>query len=352
MIKAKVLASCVALACVGMTSSNAAVYVGVGGGVSKLAPGMDDGLETLDEGMSSGYKVVVGQRGAGRGALELYLANLGVATVTDTTNATDDVDVEFVGYGVNGMWDLLKSQPGSMIPSVFASLGLGSLQSEVDADRVKRQDGLWTSVGLGANFGLPVGLNLRTSVELFDGEALFASALISKAFGAAGGVSEVEEMDMPAMTDAEDSVMPAMAEVEEVVEELPVMAEVEEVIEEVVEAPVVKEMAKVEQLGSVYFNRDSAFLTDMAQAELGNMAKMMSDYGNLRLEIQGHADVEEKGNTRSLSELRALRVANHLVQLGVDKERLSLIAYGTTQAAAAAGSDLNRRGQFRILGLK
>jgi peptidoglycan-associated lipoprotein len=99
----------------------------------------------------------------------------------------------------------------------------------------------------------------------------------------------------------------------------------------------------------VFYDYDSAVLSNEAQATLGRQAQWLQQYGNVNVVIEGHCD--ERGTREyniALGERRAAAVKNHLVSLGVAASRISTISYGK-ERPAVMGSDessyaQNRRG--------
>lgn len=373
MKKAKILASCVALACMGgVTAAQAGLYVGVGGGAVRLDPDTAAGVEIEDEGRDSGLKAVIGKRMGHKGRIELFYADLGTATFTPAG------EVDYSSYGINTVWDVWSLGKGKRSPNVFVSLGLGALDTEADGTSADRDNDLLKLGGLGVNFPFRHGFSLRTTLEVFDGDAAMASALLVKDFGRHHGKKHGkgkrskhhgQEQMLPAIeAESSDAVILAngpkqatkavnttavseAAAAAEVTTAEVAASDVAEAVESVKESQ--PKVTDLTQLENVYFNRDSGFITEMGQAVLDQLVATMNDYPEMRVEVQGHADENEQGNKRSLSELRAQRVGNYLWQAGIVPERLSLIAYAASQPAAAEKGDrLNRRVQFRILSVE
>lgn len=348
MKKANILAGCIALVSAGTLSvAQAGIYAGIGAGVVELDPDVETGMSLENEGRDDGYKVVVGTRLGKSGGIELFYAPLGNATIVPGGEA------DYNGYGVNTVWDIWTAKSGANRPSIFVSLGVGALNVKVKGLEADRDDDWLKTAGIGARFPVGMGFSLRTTLEVFDNDASMASAMLIKEFGsgrAAGTVpkARVEAHDKPSSTMQQElpglSIRAATAAVA-----APVAA--------VVPVPEVKTevaQAGLPQLENIYFNRDSALITEMAEDVLDELLKTMQTYPEMRVEVQGHTDGAESGNDRALSELRAQRVSNYLWQKGgIEPKRLSLMAYGTSQPAAGSGAGrLNRRVQFRVLSLK
>ena len=115
------------------------------------------------------------------------------------------------------------------------------------------------------------------------------------------------------------------------------------------------------RLNSIFFETESSVLEQESMPELERMVKIMNDHTSLKIEISGHTD--NKGGTdfnHRLSEKRAQAVVDHLVDLGIDKQRLKAIGYGETKPIVPnenpngsdnpEGRQLNRRTEFEVIG--
>jgi peptidoglycan-associated lipoprotein len=98
----------------------------------------------------------------------------------------------------------------------------------------------------------------------------------------------------------------------------------------------------------VFFNYDSAALTEEAQHELKLQADWLASHSDVRATIEGHCD--ERGTREynlALGEKRANAAKNYLVAQGVDSSRLSVISYGKERPAnfsdTETGHSKNRR---------
>ncbi len=105
---------------------------------------------------------------------------------------------------------------------------------------------------------------------------------------------------------------------------------------------------------AIRFDTGSATLTPESGAYLGQVAEMMRQHTDLRLEIQGHTDADGTDATnQSLSERRAAAVKAALEGLGVAGGRLTTVGYGESRPAAGndtpEGKAQNRRVVFRRL---
>lgn len=111
----------------------------------------------------------------------------------------------------------------------------------------------------------------------------------------------------------------------------------------------------VEELTSVviHFDFDSYELSEESRAILALKANIMRRYTNVRVVIEGHCD--ERGTEEynlALGERRARAAYEHLVILGVDPERMSIVSFGEERPLDPAHNEkawaMNRRGEFVV----
>lgn len=89
----------------------------------------------------------------------------------------------------------------------------------------------------------------------------------------------------------------------------------------------------------VYFDFDSAVLSPVATETLDRQGAWLSQYPNLVVTIEGHAD--ERGTREynlAIGDRRATAVKNYLSALGVQSDRVLTISYGE-ERPADAGND-------------
>ena len=102
--------------------------------------------------------------------------------------------------------------------------------------------------------------------------------------------------------------------------------------------------------------RDSnkADLRSEAIELLISVYEIMSKYGNTNFSIEGHTDTSgPKAFNQKLSEDRASKVKDHLVEKGVDGSRLSTKGFGEDKHKASNatrnGRIENRRVEFKVV---
>ncbi len=97
----------------------------------------------------------------------------------------------------------------------------------------------------------------------------------------------------------------------------------------------------------VFYDYDSAVVSNEGQAILQGQSKWLSENSNVRVVIEGHCD--ERGTREyniALGERRAAAVKSQLVSLGIAADRISTISYGK-ERPAVMGSDEASYGQNR-----
>ena len=104
-------------------------------------------------------------------------------------------------------------------------------------------------------------------------------------------------------------------------------------------------------LGPVYFDFDSAALSDEAQERLAANANWLKRHAGVELQVGGHCD--ERGTTEynlSLGQKRATVIRDNLVHLGISGGRITTISFGEEQPADPGHTDAawskNRRAEF------
>ncbi len=114
------------------------------------------------------------------------------------------------------------------------------------------------------------------------------------------------------------------------------------------------EPPRVFTLDNVYFDVNKAELREESFAELNELLAYMERRSEIRVEIAGHTDnTGDKGNNRKLSQRRAERVKQYLVNNGIDESRIEAKGYGESRPVAdnttKEGRQKNRRTEVHIL---
>jgi peptidoglycan-associated lipoprotein len=118
-------------------------------------------------------------------------------------------------------------------------------------------------------------------------------------------------------------------------------------------APAPAPAVKSGDLGTVYFDFDSAALSEQARATLDQNAKLLRDHADIHVVIDG--DCDERGTdeyNQALGEKRAQAARDYLVAAGIATSRIDIISYGkehpVDQGHDEAAWAHNRRAGFTI----
>jgi peptidoglycan-associated lipoprotein len=117
-------------------------------------------------------------------------------------------------------------------------------------------------------------------------------------------------------------------------------------------AEAVREVAR--NFRRVNFAFDSTELVGDSMAALQANAKILQEFPEVRVEVQGHAD--ERGTTEynlALGQRRAQTVKSRLETMGVPSSRITVVSYGKERPLVSGSSETawaeNRRAEFRVL---
>jgi len=102
----------------------------------------------------------------------------------------------------------------------------------------------------------------------------------------------------------------------------------------------------------INFAFNSAVLPESALAMIDRIAQVMQESPEIKLRVEGHTDaVGSADYNLSLSERRALSVAEYLVSQGVEASRLMVVGKGMTEPVTRNPYEpVNRRVQFMRVG--
>ena len=118
-------------------------------------------------------------------------------------------------------------------------------------------------------------------------------------------------------------------------------------------APVTAPAFSAGDLVPVFFEFDSAALTEQGRATLDQNARLLRDHVSARLVIEGHCD--ERGTSeynQALGEKRAQAAREYLVGAGITTTRLEIVSYGKERPFETGHDEnawaKNRRAHFTI----
>jgi peptidoglycan-associated lipoprotein len=113
-------------------------------------------------------------------------------------------------------------------------------------------------------------------------------------------------------------------------------------------------------LQNIYYDLDKADIRDDAKPTLNQLARLLKENPNIRIELGSHTD--SRGSDKynlTLSQQRAQSAVNYLVSQGIEAGRMAARGYGETQLTnrCANGVDCteeehqqNRRTTFKVIG--
>jgi outer membrane protein OmpA-like peptidoglycan-associated protein len=102
-------------------------------------------------------------------------------------------------------------------------------------------------------------------------------------------------------------------------------------------------------LDQVNFNQSSPKITDEIVKQLDNIAKVLQDKPQVKIEIVGHTDnVGDPRANLGLSRFRAKAVGNYLFNKGADPDRIIVIGKGEEEPVASNDTEENRAKNRRV----
>lgn len=109
------------------------------------------------------------------------------------------------------------------------------------------------------------------------------------------------------------------------------------------------------EISRIYFERNSASLTDEARRTLDAQAEWLREHPDVRASLQGHADaLGTREHQLALGERRASAMKFHLAARGIGPDRLTITSFGKQRPAALgldeASQKSNRRGETVLIG--
>jgi OOP family OmpA-OmpF porin len=295
---------------------------------------MFEGNEDMDNSLSVGLR-------AGYNFTK-HIGIEGFAHYVPTQITGTNEDVNFVGYGVEGLYHFLPD--GKLVP--FLALGVGGAhysKATEDTTGAKR-DKITADYGAGLKYFVTEDIALRADVRHvipFDSiqNNLLYTVGLSFSFGGAKKAAPVVEEVKPQPA--------APAVVEEVKPEPAAPAVVEEVKPE---SKVAKEiMEKGRTTLNVEFDFDKSTIKKNYYKDIDDLAAVMKEYPDVKIEIAGHTDsIGTAAYNKKLSQRRAHAIKKYMVEKSaIAADRLTAKGYGEDKPIASnktkEGRQKNRR---------
>lgn len=109
------------------------------------------------------------------------------------------------------------------------------------------------------------------------------------------------------------------------------------------------EIGQTVRLNNIFFETGKYELLTDSYSELNRVIKLLKDYPELRIQINGHTDdVGNYSSNMTLSKKRAHSVANYLQEKGCEKKRLKVKGFGESKPVVPNTSDENRQQNRRV----
>ncbi len=114
------------------------------------------------------------------------------------------------------------------------------------------------------------------------------------------------------------------------------------------------EKGQIVKLNNLFFDFGKSEILKESYPELNRVLRFLNEKPEIKILIEGHTDNVGSAKTNlQLSEKRAKAVADYLINMGIDRNRLSTKGYGNTKPVAdnntEDGRQQNRRVEFVIL---
>ena len=330
------------------------IYAGGGLGVSRLTPGTTDSVYSNVDDSGIGFQLFGGYRLSDDLSAELQYAQLGEATLKDST--TD----EEAGFGYSVLGAMLHWYPwqiswnGKDSVNAYLEAGLVNLTNDSDVD-FDQEASMSLGLGLGVEYSFQNSWAARLSAQSYTRDAHFLAVSVTKRFGAAKPVPVKRPVVKPE----------PVPEPEPVVEPVIIMADSDDdgIVDDIDDCPGTPQGMSVNHRGcsvldarleGVYFASGSAELTRGSEQILNQLTDTLLEHPRTRVEIGAYTDsMGAAANNLRLSERRATAVMQYLIDMGINPARLEARGYGENDPIASndtpQGRAQNRRVEIRII---
>lgn len=253
-------------------------------------------------------------------------------------------DIKFVGYGIEGIVNLLPN--GAFVPFLAVGVGGAHYSNAFEDTTEDRRDKFTADYGAGVKYFLSENIALRADVRHivpFDGRHnnLLGTVGLTFAFGGAKKAAPAPE---PAPAPAPVAPAPAPVVAPPPPPPPPV---VQEVKKPAAAAPAIIEKGRVTL--NVLFDTNKAVIKTNSFREVDNLITVMKDYPELNVTIEGHTDnVGSAASNKKLSQRRADAVKKYMVGKGIDASRLTAVGFGLEKPIASNATKEGRAKNRRV----
>lgn len=321
-------------------------YGGVGVGLSYLNPDDSDALAQVNDRKDLGFQLLLGRDIGKRFGVELMFTDLGEAKID--TNGSTNGSIAYSESSLSGVYYFYradgtpKKRKGL---SAFARAGVGQLDTEARNILHEQDNDTHLLLGGGAEYGFGNGLAVRGEYISFDHDAKYLQAALVYRLHSKPQPKIVIPVAKPAEPiPPMDSDGDGVFDKQDLCPNTPAGREVD-----VTGCPSFND-----NITGVYFQSNSAELTEGAKQVLDDAAEELNLFPTVVLTISAHTD--SRGSAAynlTLSGQRAASVANYLVSRGVDSSRLVPRAMGESFPIdtndTSVGRLNNRRVEFDVV---
>ncbi len=329
-------------------------YAGIGGAATKLTPATDGTVFELESSESAGAFGLVGMDYSKRISVEALTADLGSASLTQTTNgATEEIGYSTIAasgllYGLTDERNLYERT--GLLP--YVRLGVSSMSNEADI-ALESEDNVQIWFGAGADYMLESGFGVRAEVSSYDGDAQAAQLALLYRFGDRryNGYGNSAPVNRP---------VPASPTARPNSQQQPT---VPQPVQPRFESPSAPAPSAAPRSGSgglngvlrgVEFAQRTADLTPIAAQLLDRLAALLQSRPMMVVEIRTYTDTAQSSDAAlALTRARAATVGRYLLSRGVNRAQLRARAFGSASPRAsnddAGGRRLNNRVEIYTL---
>lgn len=261
-------------------------------------------------------------------------------------------DIKFVGYGIEGIFNLLPDS--RFVPFLAVGVGGAHYSNAFEMTTEDKRDKITADYGAGVKYFLSDRFALRADVRHIipfrdTHNNLLATVGLTFAFGGAKkAVASAPEPVAP--PPAVEEVRPQAA-APVVVEEVRPQAAAPVVVQEVKPQPrVAREIVeKGRTTLNVLFDFDKSTIKKNAYGDIDELVAVMKQHQELNVTIEGHTDsVGKAAYNKKLSQRRADAIKKYMVEKGgIAANRLNAVGFGMEKPVASnktkAGRAQNRR---------
>ncbi len=354
---------------------NNKLYLGLGAGVSNLSPDIDGTDFKVDDKQDFAGKIYLGMDFAKNWGGELYYADLGAASLSNSTTSTSG-DIEYQVFGVSALYHFYNNDGYDGLMNrigwdTFAKIGMGSLDNSSDLS-FKQNKSSHLMLGLGTEIEWESGLAVRLELETFDSDMqmLSVGALWRFGLGSDDGFTESTDIEPPE----------AVAEMN--AESVEVVTQVDPVPNSTIEVTTVPEVVSQKDtdgdgisdlsdvcpgtatgiitnsegcdvlsgvIEGVEFKSSSAKLVGNSKAALDTIVDELLRQPNVRIAVMAHTDSSGSAvDNLELSKKRVITVVRYLMSRGVSGKRLRPEAFGENEPLSSNATPEGRQANRRI----